>query len=65
MCAPIIQQIVFDKTSYLPGDLITATVNYTACCSGPFSTAAQDSGGRTWTLLSDDGISTAILTATA
>lgn len=52
--APSITSITFDKTSYSPGDLITATVDYTAGTSDvsqTFTGVATDSkSGETGTL---------------
>jgi hypothetical protein len=40
MSAPVISSVTFDKASYSPGDLITATISYTPGSSG--STQAFD-----------------------
>jgi len=65
MCAPVLRNISFDQASYTAGQTITATVTYTSCCSGPFTVAASDTGGRTWTVTFNDGISMATLQAIA
>lgn len=65
MCYPVIQSITFDKASYTAGSKITATVTYTSCCSDTFAIRGFDDGARTWTVASNDGTSTATLTAIA
>jgi len=56
MCQPIIQGISFDQASYGKGALMTATVNFTACCSGPFTFSASDTDSLTWAQSNTDGI---------
>lgn len=65
MCAPVIQSVTFDATSYTQGATINATVTYTACCTGPFTVSGIDTGTRKWTVFSNDGVSTAVLQAIA
>lgn len=65
MCQPIIQSVLFDQASYTTGQTMTATIQYTLCCSGPCTVAGADTGNRTWTVASNDGVSLATLTATA
>lgn len=65
MCAPVITSITFDKTSYSAGATITATVNYTACCTNRMNVEIVDTGNRTWTVSSNDHHTQAIVTATA
>jgi ribosomal protein L19 len=52
--APTITSISFDKTTYLPGDTITATVNYTQGTSDSIQTltgtVTDSTTGRTGTL---------------
>lgn len=54
MSAPAITSITFDKTSYNPGDTITATVNYGSGTSGQTQqltgTATDAATGQTGTL---------------
>jgi hypothetical protein len=65
MCPPVIQSITFNQTTYTAGSTITATVNYTACCPGPFSAAGFDNGNRKWIVQTDDHQTIATLTAVA
>jgi hypothetical protein len=65
MCQPIIQSVLFDQGSYGVGAIMTATVAFTACCSGPFTGQGSDTGGLAWTVSSTDGVSFVKLQAQA